>query len=203
MIRNRARSSWSAVAGAFLVAVIGTACDPGPNPLGADLARPAAGEALLSQQGNRSDRADREFYVARIEPVGDTRVRGIAQFEITPEWFTARVRITGLAPNERVPQHIHVNATCTPAGGILINLDANLTVSGEGPGFGDAYPRANRAGVLQYEARRPIGDLEAALMAHLGMSLADLALAQRNVNFHEPAPPPIPPVGCGEVERIN
>ena len=147
---------------------------------------------------------ERARYLARVAPEGDdSRVRGTAHFEIRDGWFSARVRIAGLEPNERIPQHIHLNPTCQPAGGILINLDEALTVAGEGPGAGDAYPRANRGGVVQYEARRSLVELEAALQEHLELTLTDLNLDQRNVNFHEPLPPPIPSQGCGEIERIN
>lgn len=147
--------------------------------------------------------AERARYLARVAPEGDSRVRGTAHFEIRDGWFNARVRVAGLEPNERIPQHIHLNPTCDPAGGILINLDETLTVAGEGPGAGDAYPRANRGGVLQYDARRPLEELEAALQEHLGMTLGELDLDRRNVNFHEPLPPPIPSQGCGEIERVN
>jgi len=201
MIRLRTKQSLAGLLSVILVALLGAACESNPNPLAHEAGAVIAGEAMQSQHGQRAAQADRQFYLSRIEPVGDTRVRGTAQFEIVGEWFTAKVRVTGVEPNERIPQHIHLNPFCTPAGGILINLDWNLTVGGEGPPAGEAYPRANRAGVVQYEARRPLVDLDAALQEHRGITLAELELAERNVNFHDPVT--LAAVGCGEIDRIN
>lgn len=185
----------------ILVAFLAAACEQPESPTAAaDALLSASDAALQSPQANRAPQADREFYVARVGPAGDTRVRGTAQFQIVGDWFTAKVRVTGLVPGERVPQHIHVNATCAGPGPPLINLDEDLTVDGEGPIAGEAFPRANRAGVLQYDARRSLADLDAALQTHAGIGLDDLDLDERNVNFHEPA---LPVLGCGEIVRIN
>jgi glucose/arabinose dehydrogenase len=161
--------------------------------------RPGAGQGTPGPVAG----PERELYRAKVEPEGGSRVRGTARFEIAHGLFSVSVRVNGLAANERIPQHIHVNPTCAPAGGILINLDEGLTVAGEGPPAGDAYPRANPGGVVVYDAQRPLDDLAAALDTHLGMTLDELDFGERNVNFHEPLPEPIPSQGCGEIERIN
>jgi hypothetical protein len=109
-----------------------------------------------------------------------------------------------------IPQHIHVNPTCSPGGGILLNLDATLTVAGEGPGVGPAYPMSNDGGVVKYYASRSLSDLLAAVNTHFGANLASvdelltwLNLENRNAHMHVPDGPPFPAVNCGEIERLN
>ena len=111
---------------------------------------------------------------------------------------------------QHIPQHIHVNPTCDPGGGILINLDENLTVAGEAPGIGASYPLASHAGVVNYEASRPLTELVAAVNTHFGTSLetveeliAWLDLDNRNAHMHVAFGPPFPAVNCGAIEQIN
>ena len=142
---------------------------------------------------------------------GNSRAVGVMLFEIVGGYITARVHAAGLEPLQRIPQHIHVNPTCSPGGGVLINLDENLTVPIEGAPVGAAYPLANAGGVVTYEARRPLSDLLAAVQTHVPGSnvqtiedlLAWLDLENRNAHMHVPFGPPFPAVNCGEVERIN
>jgi hypothetical protein len=130
--------------------------------------------------------------------------------EIANGYLSARVHAAGLEPGQHIPQHIHLNPTCSPGGGILFNLDARLTVAGEGPGVGAAYPMANHAGVVNYEAHRALADLLVAANTYLGAGattvddlLAFLDLDDRNGHMHVAFGPPFPAVTCGEVDRIN
>lgn len=200
----RTTRSIHAFAGVLLFVAVAAGCEEESSPVDQDSVPSLAGDRPGEGPGPLgAARSGSEFYLATVAPEGDSRVRGTARFEIAGGKLTATVRLAGLTPNERIPQHVHVNPTCDPAGGILINLDEGLTVGEEGPGFGEAYPRANRGGVLRYQASRALDDLEAALMEHQELGLDELELGSRNVNFHEPAPPPIPSEGCGEIRRIN
>jgi hypothetical protein len=199
------RVYWGPLVAMGLAAAV--ACQPDASPVS-----PGDVTALGSQgkPGDPGAASERMFFQARLEPERGSRVRGIVQFEVVGGHFTAKLRATGLEPLQSVPQHIHVNPTCDPAGGILINLDSGLTVAGEGPGFGPAFPQANRGGVVQYRASRSLADLMDAANEFLDAGvetvdefLAWLNLASRNVNVHEPPPPPIPSVGCGEIRRVN
>jgi hypothetical protein len=150
------------------------------------------------------------LFQVRLRPEGDSRAEGVMLFEIVGGYFTARVHAAGLEPLQRIPQHIHLNPTCNPGGGILINLDENLTVAGEGPGVGPAYPLANAGGVVDYEARRTLSDLLNAANTFLGTNLVTVAdllawldLEDRNGHMHVAFGPPFPAVNCGEIERLN
>jgi hypothetical protein len=129
--------------------------------------------------------------------------------EIVGGYLTATVHAAGLQPNVHVPQHIHVNPTCNPGGGILISLDEKLSVAGESPGTGPLFPLSNRAGVVNYYASRSLTDLLNAVNTYQGAGLqsteeliAWLRLDERNGHMHA-FEPPFPPMNCGEVRRIN
>ena len=155
--------------------------------------------------------SDRLLFQVRLRPEADYHASGIMLFEVVGGDFTARVHASGLEPLQRIPQHIHVNPTCSPGGGILLNLDQNLTVAGEGPGVGGAYPLANAGGVVDYEASRSLEDLITAVNAYFPSAdvqsvedlLAFLDLDNRNAHMHVAFGPPFPAVNCGEIERIN
>jgi hypothetical protein len=193
------RTHRTSIVAVAMIAVVGAACERGHDLTAVDdVALAAMGTAQAAEQ-SRSDAADRYLFQAQIEPVGDTRVRGILQIRIEDGYFRAKVRATGLASGATVPQHIHVNDTCGAAGGILIAFDDQLRVPGE-EGFaagGPNYPTANRGGVLQYEAERPLADLLAALGVD---NLYALNLGDRVFNVHQPA---LPVIGCGEIRWIN
>jgi hypothetical protein len=150
------------------------------------------------------------LFQVRLQPENDSRAVGVMQFEVLAGSFTARVHAAGLEPLQHIPQHIHLNPTCNPGGGILINLDEGLTVAGEGPGVGPAYPRANTGGVVNYQASRALADLLNAVNTFHGANLATveellawLDLENRNGHMHVAFGPPFPAVNCGEIERIN
>jgi hypothetical protein len=134
----------------------------------------------------------------------------VVLIEIVGGYLTVSVHAAGLEPLHHTPQHIHVNPTCDPGGDILINLDANLSVAGEAPGVGTAYPLSNTGGVVNYYASRSLSDLLEAVNTHFGAGLTSvealltwLDLDNRNAHMHVPVGPPFPAVNCGEIERLN
>ena len=149
---------------------------------------------------------DRLFYRVQLDPMGDHDARGMVFVEVVGGYLRVRTHGVGVAAGERIPQHIHRNVGCADGGGILINLDENLTVAGEGPGVGAAYPRANEGGVLNYEATRSLEDLRAAVNEWYVQTLETdaellefLDLENRNVHMHVAFGPPYPAVNCGEL----
>ena len=163
-----------------------------------------------AKPGDPGSASDRMLFQVRLGALGDSHAAGVMQFEIVGGSFTATVHAAGLEPNQRIPQHIHVNPTCNPGGGVLINLDQNLTVAGEAPGTGSAFPLANNGGVINYSASRPLTELRAAVNTYFGAGLqttedliAWLDLEDRNGHMHVAFGPPFPAVNCGEVERLN
>lgn len=154
--------------------------------------------------------SERTFLKAQLSPLGDSRARGTVMLEIVGGHLTARLHANGVEPSQHIPQHIHVNPTCDPGGAILINLDENLTVAGEASAIGESFPLANLAGVVKYQASRPLTELMAAVNTHFGTSLetvdeliAWLDLENRNAHMHVAFGPPFPAVNCGAIERIN
>ena len=166
--------------------------------------------ASVAKPGSPGAAAERTLYQVRLSALGDTRSRGVMHIEVVGGHLAVTVHAANLAPLHHIPQHIHLNPTCDPGGGILINLDANLSVPGEGPGVGTAYPMSNRGGVVNYYASRSLSDLRAAVNTHLGAGLASeealldwLDLEDRNGHMHVPVGPPFPAVNCGEIELRN
>jgi len=150
------------------------------------------------------------LYQVRLGDENGSRSHGVMLIEVVGGHLAVTVHAAGLAPSSHIPQHIHVNPTCNPGGGILINLDATLTVAGEAPGVGAAYPTSNQAGVVNYYASRPLAELRDAVNARFGTSLESdqalldwLNLEERNAHMHVAVGPPFPAVNCGEIERIN
>lgn len=178
---------------------------------------PALGEEALEDDpylarvpGEPGDAAERLFYKVNLAPEGESRAVGVLLLDVVGGYLRVRLHATGVEPGEHIPQHIHLNAGCNPGGGILFNLDAGLTVPGEGPGVGAAYPVATDQGVVNYEAVRSLADLRAAYNAWAGTTLADdaallayLDLEERNAHMHVAFGPPYPAVNCGEVVRLN
>jgi hypothetical protein len=160
--------------------------------------------------GEPGDASERQFYQVRLGAEPGSQSNGVMLIEIVGGYITATVHAAGLMPNHNIPQHIHVNPTCNPGGGVLLNLDANLTVPGEGPGVGAAYPLSNQAGVINYYASRSLVDLMNAVNTYRGTTLSTvdalltwLNLEERNGHMHVAVGPPFPAVNCGEVERRN
>lgn len=151
------------------------------------------------------------LYRVRLEPVGGTTSRGFVFIKVDRGYLTVTLFASGLDPLQHIPQHIHKNPTCADGGAVLINLDAHLTVFGEAPSVGDAFPVANRRGVVTYHARRSLSDLLQAVNANRGTSpslttveelVTWLDLDNRNVHMHSSSPP-YTPVTCGSVDRLN
>ena len=178
-----------------------------PTGAGAEtLAAPIAAAVSAGMPGDPGAASDRLFYRVQLDPQGTSRARGMVFIEVVGGYLRVRTHGVGVEPNERIPQHIHRNTGCANGGLVLINLDANLTVAGEGPGVGAAYPRANEGGVVHYEATRSLDDLRDAVNTYFGQALATdadllafLDLEDRNVHMHVAFGPPYPAVNCGEV----
>lgn len=164
-------------------------------------ATPAPNVAVESQTKS-SHTAASKGYQTLLNPVEGSEVRGVAQFEVRNGFLVATVQAIGLTPGASVPQHIHLSRTCGDAGDILINLDANLTVGGEGEPAGPAYPVASPRGVVTYQASRSLVELEEALQEYLGMSLEDLDLSNRVVNLHRPDEG-LPVISCGTLRQAR
>lgn len=202
------------LAAAVSAAVVAMACSEGHQPVpvapSAQVDAQGGASGPAAQHGSRGAGAERRLYQVRLSAEGDSRAVGVMLLEIANGYLTAKVQAAGLDPGQHIPQHIHLNPTCNPGGGILINLDAGLTVAGEGPGVGAAYPLANRGGVVNYEARRALADLRVAANTHLGAAagtiddlLEFLDLENRNGHMHVAFGPPFPAVTCGEVDRVH
>lgn len=202
MFSRTTRTIAVASAGWFLSGCMDTVADP---------VMPAEQlTAMARKPGDPGAASDRVLLQARMGPAGDSKARGMVLIEIVGGHLTVSVHANGLDPLQHIPQHIHLNPTCADGGGILLNLDANLTVPGEGPGVGAAYPVSNRAGVVKYYASRPLADLLAAVNTHRGAGLVSveallswLDLENRNAHMHVAFGPPFPAVNCGEIIRLN
>jgi hypothetical protein len=190
------------------------ACSEGQRPApvapSPAVASPGGANGPAAQPGDRGAGAERRLYQVRLSAEPNSRAVGVMLLEIADGYLTAKVQAAGLEPGAHIPQHIHLNPTCSPGGGILFNLDAGLTVRGEGAGTGTAFPVANRAGVVNYEARRSLADLLTAANTYLGAGagtvdelLEFLALEDRNGHMHVAFGPPFPAVTCGEVDRLH
>lgn len=170
----------------------------------------AVTEAPLAARPADPGKSERMFFQVKLAPAGESRARGMLLLEVVNGELTARLHANGVEPGQHIPQHIHVNPGCNPGGGILINLDATLTVAGEAPGVGAAYPVASAAGIVNYQASRPLTEILAAVNLHSSAGLATvddliawMDLENRNAHMHVAFGPPFPAVNCGEVERIN
>jgi|SRR5687768_11840422 len=184
-----------------------TACaEHDSDPVGTPDARPV----FSAEPGEPGDASDRQLYQVRLGAESGSRSHGVMLIEIVGGHLSVTVHAAGLMPDANIPQHIHLNPTCNPGGGILLNLDANLTVPGEGPGVGAAYPLSNQAGVINYYASRSLTDLMRAVETYRGVTLSSvddlltwLNLEERNGHMHVAVGPPFPAVNCGEVNRLN
>jgi hypothetical protein len=200
----------AALAGLPVIAACGAdiPTDSGPVALAAPSAAADPMNAAVSagMPGDPGAASDRLFYRVQLDPMGEHRARGMVFVEVVGGYLRVRTQGVGVAAGERIPQHIHRNVGCADGGGILINLDENLTVAGEGPGVGAAYPRANEGGVLNYEATRSLEDLREAVNYWYVQTLDTdeelldfLDLENRNVHMHVAFGPPYPAVNCGEL----
>lgn len=163
--------------------------------------------------------ADQEMYEARLEAVDGSGVTGTATLTIEDEELTVTVAATGFDPDVRVPQHIHMNSSCDDAGGILLNLDDDLSAPNDGEPRGDAYPETDDQGSLRFEATRSIGELRTAL-GDADAEEADTAgtdaagtdtlgrdgdaerfdLGNRVVNLHGED---MQPIACGQLDAMD
>jgi Cu/Zn superoxide dismutase len=155
----------------------------------------------LAQTGLTGDTADsqlRELYEARLSPVGESNVSGTATVTIGADEVLVTLTATGLDPETRYAAHIHMNASCDDAGGIMLNLDDALNTPNEGEARGDAYPETDDQGRLDYEATRSLEELRTALRDEGAAHADSLDLGNRVVNVHGPD---MNPVACGPLDR--
>ena len=145
-------------------------------------------------------------FEARLAEINSSGARGWARVEIIGGSLVVSTHGSGLAALAVTPQHIHVNPSCAVPGGPLINLDRGLTVTGESPSNGPAFPTTNPGGVLNYQASRSLADLRTAVNTFFGQALASdaeliawLDLGNRNIHMHQPLAP-FTPVDCGAVD---
>ena len=196
---NRFAMPAAAAAAAALGVLIACAAEAPTTP-------DAAAAAVAFARGGASDRM---LYQAQLEPLGESRARGMVLVDVTGGALRVRVHAVGVEPGETIPQHIHVNPGCADGGAVLVNLDRNLTVP-PSAGVGPEFPQASAAGIVNYEASRPLGELRAAINAARGLTLATdealvewLDLENRNVHQHVAFGPPFPAVNCGPLDRVN
>lgn len=180
---------------AAAVALVG--CDVEPEPADdLDLDRPTPDDTLDQQLGQQPP----ETYEARLEERNGSGVTGTATFTMEGDELQVTIAATGLDPNTRVPQHIHTNASCDDAGGILLNLDSDLSAAGEAEPRGDAYPEVDDEGRLTYEASRSVEDLRTAMGDQAAAGEDALDLTNRVVNIHGED---MQPISCGEIESME
>lgn len=183
---------------AIATAALLTACETEPD-------RPADTDLdTIPQQPVTPDRGEaaqpQEIYEVRLQERDGSGVTGTATFTIQDDELQVTVAATGLPPNTRVPQHIHTNATCDDAGGILLNLDSDLSAADEGEARGDTYPESDDEGRLQYEASRSLDDLRQELGDQGAEDANGLDLGNRVLNLHGED---MQPIACGELERTG
>ncbi len=192
------------------IAAVSLVASCGPDtPTTPDAFKQSGIAASSGMPGAPGAARERLFYKAKLEPQGAARAVGVALIDVVGGELRVRIHANGLNAGQHIPQHIHVNPGCSPGGGVLVNLDANLTVPGEAPPIGAAYPVANRAGVVNFEASRSLSELMAALnyYRNAGLTseaelLAWLDLANRNVHMHT-STAPYTPLNCGGIDLVN
>lgn len=166
---------------------------------GADELEP---DTLMQEQpGMTGDTADsqlRELYEARLSAVGESNVTGTATVTIGSDEVLVTLTAEGLDPETRYPTHIHMNASCDDAGGIMLNLDDALNTPNEGEVRGDAYPETDDQGRLEYETSRSLEDLRTALGDEGSVHADSLDLGNRVINVHGPE---MERVACGPLDR--
>jgi len=186
MVRSPRWLPLTALIGAALIL---TAC-PAPAPEDGPPATDPVVEDPAAPQ-------ERRLYEARLEAVGGSGVTGTATLTIDGDRLQVTVVAGGFDPDARVPQHVHMNATCDQPGGILLNLDDQLSAANESEARGDHYPQADENGELEYEVSRSLDNLESALLAQQGPGLEDLDLGNRVVNLHGAN---MQAIACGPLE---
>jgi hypothetical protein len=140
---------------------------------------------------------DVRVFEAELEEMEGSGVTGTATIIVYGGRIEARVMAHGLDPDQRVPQHVHMSATCAEPGGILLNLDADLTHANEAAPRGDHYPTADGDGMLDYHASRSLEDMRDAAREYEGTSIEQLDLGNRVVNLHGPD---MRAIACGALE---
>lgn len=141
-----------------------------------------------------------EVFEATLYPFGASGVSGTASLALGQSVLRASVSARGLVPGSSVPQHVLSSSDCRALGRSVLNLDAELSAPGEGALWGEYYPHADHAGVLDYEASRPAADLASALGEYRGTTLYELNLGARTVVLYDED---MRPVACGELVAME
>ncbi|WP_037320915.1 hypothetical protein [Salegentibacter sp. Hel_I_6] len=121
-----------------------------------------------------------ERYKACLKEIGDSDAFGFSYLSLIGNEFTAQTWVPFMEPNATTPQHIHENASCDDAGGVVWPLDLE----------GGGYPVSDGSGSLFYSRT---WTLTAAQIATLGN------LENRTINLHEDAEG-LPVISCGEYD---
>lgn len=152
---------------------------------------------------------DVQMYTADLMTLNNSGVTGTAQFQVSNGTLMATLHAKGPVPEIRHMQHIHITGSCPfpesefdvnedglvsfaeglPAyGGVLVNLNDNLSV----PGISGTFPLTNPAGVVNFQAKKALSELP------------DLNLDGRTVVVHgafvNGTFDPSLPVACGMVD---
>lgn len=147
-------------------------------------------------QDTAEDTGDR--FEARIQGLGQDPIQGVVRIEVRDGEFAVDLAVSGLEPEAAVTQHIYSWWDCTTIGRIVVNLDTLLTVPGEGPPRGEAYPRADAEGRVEFTATRPVAEMEEVLNRYRGMFFAELDLGNRTIFVRDEGHRPI---ACGELRE--
>lgn len=156
-----------------------------------------AQQPATTQQTGQQPQA---IYEARLQALQGSGVSGTAVLTQRNDQLEVTVAATGLDPSTRVPQHIHLNASCDNSGGILLNLDQDLSLPDQGQPQGEAYPQTDDQGRLQYTASRSLQELRTGLTGSGGASADSLDLANRVVKLHDPD---MQSISCGPLDRTG
>ncbi|MBZ9729115.1 hypothetical protein LB467_05405 [Salegentibacter sp. JZCK2] len=118
-------------------------------------------------------------YKACLYEVGDTDAFGFSYLSLVGNQLTAQTWVPYMESNATTPQHIHENAYCADAGGVVWPL--NL--------MDGSYPQSDGSGALYYSRTWTVS----------ADDIADLGnLADRTVNLHDDADGSI--ISCGEYD---
>jgi hypothetical protein len=137
-------------------------------------------------------------YEAQVYGLDGPTIQGSVRIDPGEDTFSATIDIVGLEPGQVVSQHVYSWWDCTTIGRIVVNLDTLLTVPGEGPPQGEAYPRAGHDGRLSFQVSRPTEELASAILEYRAMLFEELDLGNRTVFLRDEG---YRAIACGEFRR--
>ena len=119
-------------------------------------------------------------YKACLKEVGDSDAFGFAYLSLIGNELTAKTWVPFMEPNATTPQHIHENASCDDAGGVVWPLDL----------VGGDYPTSDANGELYYTRTWSLTNAQVS-------ALGDAS--NRTINLHENVEG-LPVISCGEYD---